>query len=115
MSVSVGDTLLLVTSGPWVPPAAPTRVGPSLPPVGSLIWGFPVQIYRSLGLVDAESRRAEAERLLGRSVTVESRAPYYRVLVGNARTRAEAESLRQELLRQGFEGATVVEGLVSPE
>lgn len=112
---AVGDTLLTARSGAWVPPgSAPVSSGREHRAAERLP-GYPVQIFRSLSLVEAETRRVEAERLLGRSVTLEFRAPYYRLTVGNSRTRAEAEALRQELVGRGWEGVTVIEGLVEPE
>lgn len=114
LRADIGDTLYTATSGPWEPPGPIVGGAPpqwrEVP--GVRVPGYLVQIFRSLSLVEAEARRRSAEAVVRRKLEVEFRAPYYRVLVGDTRTRAEAEALSQELVRLGFEAALVVEGLV---
>lgn len=111
-STQTGDTLYVARSSAWVPGAADSARGPRLAPAASLVPGYRVQIYQTLSLVEAESHARVAAEALGVPGYVEFRAPYYRVRMGDCRTRAAGEGLLGRVARSGFPGAALVEALV---
>lgn len=111
-STKTGDTLYVARSSAWVPGAADSARAPRLAPAASLVPGYRVQIYQTLSLVEAESHARVAAEVLGVPGYVEFRAPYYRVRMGDCRTRAAGEGLLGRVARSGYPGAGLVEALV---
>lgn len=114
-AAKTGDTLYVARSSGRAPDAAGATGAPPLTPLAAQVPGFRVQVFQSLSLVEAESHARSAAQALGVPAYVEFRAPYYRVRVGDCRTRAAGDGLLGRVVRSGYPGAGLVEALVSPE
>ncbi len=80
--------------------------------------GFRVQIFSAKSQLAAEGVQTEAREQLGRDdVYLVLEAPYFKVRVGNLRTRKEAEALVKKVKEKGYDAAfsARTQILVSPE
>lgn len=78
------------------------------------IYGYRVQIYAFESKERAEASATDARVRLNYPVYVEFVPPFYKVRVGDFMTREEAERVRDELKRLGYEDAFIVETLINP-
>ena len=74
--------------------------------------GWRVQIFATTDYERASLVKEEAESLFGLPVYLKFEAPYYKVRVGDCRTRTEAEALRREAIRLGYTSAFPVRASV---
>jgi hypothetical protein len=79
------------------------------------VLGFRVQIFASstdkgANRVADDARAAFANQ----SVYVDHIVPYYKVRIGDCLTREEADVLRKQALNLGFDGAFIVETMITP-
>ncbi len=74
------------------------------------IFGFRVQIFAASNRAAAESEVANVRDTLGQDeVYIESEPPYFKVRIGNFRTREAAEGLMETLKSYGYETPFVVQ------
>ncbi|HID10684.1 MAG TPA: SPOR domain-containing protein [Candidatus Latescibacteria bacterium] len=69
------------------------------------VLGWQVQIFATTDYERASAVREEAKTLFGVPVYLRFEPPYYKVRVGECRTRAEAEALRKQAIRLGYTSA----------
>jgi len=73
------------------------------------ISGFRVQIYKTETMSDSKEKQLLYAEMFGEnSVKLVFEEPFYKIRVGNFRTRNEAETFQDELLRSGFRSTIVV-------
>jgi len=71
--------------------------------------GFRVQIYKTETMNDSKEKQVLYAEMFGEnSVKLVFEEPFYKIRVGNFRTRNEAETFQDELLRNGFRSTIVV-------
>lgn len=71
--------------------------------------GFRVQIYKTETMSDSKEKQLLYAEMFGEnSVKLVFEEPFYKIRVGNFRTRNEAETFQDELLRSGFRSTIVV-------
>lgn len=76
--------------------------------------GFRVQIGAFARQDGAEQRAAQARFQFAERVYVEYIYPYYKVRVGDSRTREEAEELRRRAISLGYHDAFIVPAAITP-
>jgi len=69
------------------------------------VLGWRVQIFATTDYERASAVREEAESLFRVPVYLKFEAPYYKVRVGECRTRTEAEALRRRAVKLGYTSA----------
>ncbi len=78
------------------------------------VFGFRIQIFASSTEQNALKVADDAKSVFTEKVYVEYVAPYYKVRVGNCLTREDAEALRGKAVKQGYQGAFIVETIITP-
>lgn len=101
-----------------VPPEPPTEA-PEMSPLKA-VRGYRIQLFslRDKKAADEAKRRLEKQLadLPGARIYIDHESPYYKVRVGDYRTKAEAEQRMKTLRdRKGFSDAWIVETLIEPE
>ena len=77
--------------------------------VDTEINGFRVQIYKTETLADSKEKQTLYSEMFGeQNIKLVFEEPFYKIRVGNFRTRNEAENYQDELLRSGFRSTIVV-------
>lgn len=96
------------------PPEEETQpVAESTPPPMSQIKGYRVQIMAASSEQTANQAAADVKTVTGKNTYVDYIAPYWKVRVGDCKTRGEADQLKNQLLSKGYTGAWVVECMVN--
>lgn len=93
-------------------PAEPSPVDTTRREGTQEVPGWRVQIFATTDYERASLVKEEAESLFGLPVYLKFEAPYYKVRVGDCRTRTEAEALRREAIRLGYTSAFPVRASV---
>ncbi len=113
--LTLQDDDLQFPAEPAVQPARqPEQASPSTTesaPENVQIDGFRVQLFATKDYENALVVRKEAEFVFidyGHNVYVEFDAPYYKVRVGDCKTREEAEALRELARKNGYPSAWIV-------
>ncbi len=111
---------------PPVEEIAPTIEEPILPPTeeavaiispsqpASRVFGFRIQIFASSTEKNAQRVIDDAKTIFRENVYMDHLPPYYKVRVGDCLTRHEAESLKIKALKLGYQGAFIVETMITP-
>lgn len=72
--------------------------------------GYRVQIFSTATRQAAEEARDRAQRQFGRDdILIDFEPPYFRVRVGNFKTRSEAETFQVQATKQGYDAPFVVQ------
>lgn len=77
--------------------------------------GYRIQIYASTAMDLAQQAAREAQGRMNEKVYVEFDAPYYKVRLGDCATSEEAQLLREQAIRVGYENAWVVRTAISAD
>lgn len=77
--------------------------------IDSEINGFRVQVYKTSTMLDSKEKQTLYVEMFGENnVKLIFEEPFYKIRVGNFRTRNEAENFQDELLKNGFRSTIVV-------
>ena len=77
--------------------------------------GYRVQVIASTVREEAEGVAEVVKGLFPVGVYIEYTEPFFKIRVGNFKTREEAEKMREELAGYGFEDAWIVETAIEME
>jgi hypothetical protein len=72
-------------------------------------YGFRVQLYATRDVEKAKKVAESARNIFSMQTYIEYQDPYYKVRLGDFRTREEAERMRYNVTSGGFEDAWIVE------
>jgi len=79
-----------------------------------MIYGFRIQIFASLTEKNAGKVADDVRSAFAEKIHVDYVAPYYKIRVGDCLTREDAEFLKSKALKLGYQGAFIVETLITP-